>query len=100
LAVLGGHTSIVPLLLAKGANMNARTKNGDTALKICQGKETDRHGGPTAKGWSEGIDEAARLLDITLCERLAESSTFNVEERLTRRYQKLRQLGKWGTSIS
>jgi acetyl-CoA carboxylase carboxyl transferase subunit alpha len=45
-------------------------------------------------------DEAARLLDITLCERLAESSTFNVEERLTRRYQKLRQLGKWGTQAT
>jgi acetyl-CoA carboxylase carboxyl transferase subunit alpha len=43
-------------------------------------------------------DEAARLLDITLCERLAESSTLSTEERLSRRYQKLRQLGKWGTS--
>jgi hypothetical protein len=30
--------------------------------------------------------------------RLAESSTHNVEDRLTRRYQKLRQLGKWATS--
>ena len=43
-------------------------------------------------------DEAARLLDITLCERLAESSTLTTEERLTRRYQKLRHLGKWGTN--
>lgn len=51
-------------------------------------------------GAQNSHDEAARLLDITLCERLAESSTLNVEERLTRRYQKLRQLGKWGTSIS
>jgi acetyl-CoA carboxylase carboxyl transferase subunit alpha len=49
-------------------------------------------------GAQNSHDEAARLLDITLCERLAESSTLNVEERLTRRYQKLRQLGKWGTS--
>ena len=48
-------------------------------------------------GAQNSHDEAARLLDITLCERLAESSTHNVEERLTRRYQKLRQLGKWGT---
>ena len=45
-------------------------------------------------------DEAARLLDITLCERLAESSTLTAEERLTRRYQKLRHLGKWGTNGS
>src|SRR5437764_5727702 len=43
-------------------------------------------------------DDTARFLDAALCERLAESSTHNVEERLTRRYQKLRQLGKWGTS--
>lgn len=43
-------------------------------------------------------DEAARLLDSVLCERLAESVTSNVEERLARRYRKLRALGKWGTS--
>lgn len=49
-------------------------------------------------GAQNSHDEAARLLDITLSERLAESSTHNVEDRLTRRYQKLRQLGKWGTS--
>lgn len=49
-------------------------------------------------GAQNSYDEAARLLDAALCERLAESSTLNVEERLTRRYQKLRQLGKWGTS--
>jgi acetyl-CoA carboxylase carboxyl transferase subunit alpha len=49
-------------------------------------------------GAQNAHDEAARLLDITLCERLAESSTLSVEDRLTRRYQKLRQLGKWGTS--
>jgi acetyl-CoA carboxylase carboxyl transferase subunit alpha len=51
-------------------------------------------------GAQNSHDEAARLLDSALCERLAESSTFNFEERLTRRYQKLRQLGKWGTSDS
>jgi acetyl-CoA carboxylase carboxyl transferase subunit alpha len=48
-------------------------------------------------GAQNSHDEAARLLDISLCERLAESSTQNTEQRLTRRYQKLRQLGKWGT---
>ncbi|HEU5237848.1 MAG TPA: acetyl-CoA carboxylase carboxyltransferase subunit alpha [Pyrinomonadaceae bacterium] len=51
-------------------------------------------------GAQNSHDEAARLLDISLCERLAESSTLTVEERLSRRYQKLRQLGKWGTSDS
>src|SRR5881394_592383 len=48
-------------------------------------------------GAQNSHDEAARLLDSALCERLAESSTHSVEERLTRRYQKLRQMGKWGT---
>ena len=43
-------------------------------------------------------DEAARLLDSALCAGLAESVTNNAEERLARRYRKLRQMGKWGTS--
>ncbi len=43
-------------------------------------------------------DEAARLLDSALCAKLAESVTSKVEERLERRYNKFRQIGKWGTS--
>jgi len=43
-------------------------------------------------------DEAARLLDDALSARLAESAGNNSESRLERRYQKLRQLGKWGTA--
>lgn len=49
-------------------------------------------------GAQNSHDEAARLLDVALSARLAESSTHSVEERLTRRYQKLRHLGKWATS--
>lgn len=49
-------------------------------------------------GAQNSYDEAARLLDVVLCESLAEASTHSPEQRLTRRYQKLRQLGKWGTS--
>jgi acetyl-CoA carboxylase carboxyl transferase subunit alpha len=49
-------------------------------------------------GAQNSHDEAARLLDVALSSRLAESSTYSAEERLTRRYQKLRQLGKWATS--
>jgi len=45
-------------------------------------------------------DEAARLLDSALCARLAESVTSKVDERLARRYQKMRQVGKWGISES
>ena len=42
-------------------------------------------------------DDAAKLLDVALCSKLAESATSTVQERLTRRYAKLRQMGKWGT---
>ena len=49
-------------------------------------------------GAQNSHDEAARLLDVALSSRLAESSTYSVEDRLSRRYQKLRQLGKWATS--
>jgi len=43
-------------------------------------------------------DEAARLLDVALCAKLAESASHNVPQRLASRYQKLRQIGKWGTN--
>jgi acetyl-CoA carboxylase carboxyl transferase subunit alpha len=49
-------------------------------------------------GAQNSHDEAAGFLDSVLCARLAESATHNVAERLTRRYSKLRQLGKWGTA--
>jgi acetyl-CoA carboxylase carboxyl transferase subunit alpha len=42
-------------------------------------------------------DEAARLLESALSTRLAESITYNLEERLSRRYRKLRHMGKWET---
>jgi acetyl-CoA carboxylase carboxyl transferase subunit alpha len=51
-----------------------------------------------AGGAQNSYDEAARFLDSILCERLAQSATSNVADRLAQRYRKLRQLGKWGTS--
>jgi len=42
-------------------------------------------------------DETARLLEPALSTRLAESITHNLAERLSRRYRKLRQMGKWET---
>jgi acetyl-CoA carboxylase carboxyl transferase subunit alpha len=51
-----------------------------------------------AGGAQTSFDEAGRLVDAALCARLAESVTHNAEDRLARRYQKLRNLGKWGTS--
>ena len=49
-------------------------------------------------GAQNSYDEAARLLDAALSRSLAESATHTVEERLQRRYQKLRQQGKWATT--
>ena len=49
-------------------------------------------------GAQNSHDDAARFLDSVLCERLAQSATSNVADRLAQRYSKLRQLGKWGTS--
>jgi len=49
-------------------------------------------------GAHKSHDETARLLDAVLCSKLAESATSGVPERLSRRYAKLRDMGKWGTS--
>ncbi|HZI49190.1 MAG TPA: hypothetical protein VFD75_15455, partial [Pyrinomonadaceae bacterium] len=48
-------------------------------------------------GSHKSHDDAAKLLDVALCSKLAESASSTVQERLTRRYAKLRQMGKWGT---
>lgn len=49
-------------------------------------------------GAHKSHDETARLLDAVLCSRLAESASTNPQERLARRYAKLREMGKWGTT--
>jgi acetyl-CoA carboxylase carboxyl transferase subunit alpha len=49
-------------------------------------------------GAHKSHDETARLLDSALCSKLAESASSNTQERLARRYAKLREMGKWGTS--
>lgn len=41
-------------------------------------------------------DAAARFLDAALTRQLAEAVSLTQEERLTRRYAKLRQFGRWG----
>jgi len=43
-------------------------------------------------------DQAARFLDSALSERLAEAVSCTQSERLTRRYDKLRQFGRWGVA--
>jgi acetyl-CoA carboxylase carboxyl transferase subunit alpha len=51
-----------------------------------------------AGGAHKSHDETAQLLDVALCARLAESASSGQQERLTRRYARLREMGKWGTS--
>jgi acetyl-CoA carboxylase carboxyl transferase subunit alpha len=43
-------------------------------------------------------DQTARLLDAALSERLAEAVSCSQDDRLSRRYSKLRSFGRWGSS--
>jgi acetyl-CoA carboxylase carboxyl transferase subunit alpha len=47
-------------------------------------------------GAHNSLDEAARLLDGALSQSLAEAMSYTRSERMSRRHQKLRNLGKWG----
>jgi acetyl-CoA carboxylase carboxyl transferase subunit alpha len=51
-----------------------------------------------AGGAHTDYDQAARLLDAALTEHLAEAVSCSQDERLARRYQKLRDFGRWGTA--
>ncbi len=48
-------------------------------------------------GAHNDYDQTARYLDSALSERLAEAVSCSQEDRLTRRYSKLRHFGRWGT---
>lgn len=49
-------------------------------------------------GAHNDYDQAARFLDSALSERLAEAVSCSQEDRLSRRYSKLRRFGRWGTT--
>ena len=49
-------------------------------------------------GAHNDYDQTARYLDSALSERLAEAVSCSPEDRLSRRYSKLRSFGRWGTS--
>jgi acetyl-CoA carboxylase carboxyl transferase subunit alpha len=49
-------------------------------------------------GAHNDYDQSARYLDSALSEQLAEAVSCSQEERLSRRYSKLRQFGRWGTA--
>jgi acetyl-CoA carboxylase carboxyl transferase subunit alpha len=48
-------------------------------------------------GAHNDYDQTARLLDAALSAQLAEAVSCSQEDRLTRRYSKLRHFGRWGT---
>src|SRR4026209_1399889 len=48
-------------------------------------------------GAHNDYDQTARFLDAALSERLAEAVSCSLEDRLKRRYTKLRGFGRWGT---
>ena len=49
-------------------------------------------------GAHNDYDQTARYLDSALSERLAEAVSCTQDERLVRRYNKLRHFGRWGTA--
>ena len=49
-------------------------------------------------GAHNDYDQTARFLDSALSERLAEAVSCSQEDRLKRRYSKLRHFGRWGTA--
>ena len=49
-------------------------------------------------GAHNDYDQTARFLDSALSERLAEAVSCSPEDRLSRRYSKLRGFGRWGTN--
>jgi len=49
-------------------------------------------------GAHNDYDQTARFLDSALSERLAEAVSCSQEDRLSRRYSKLRHFGRWGTT--
>lgn len=49
-------------------------------------------------GAHNDYDQTARYLDSALSERLAEAVSCSQDERLSRRYSKLRHFGRWGTA--
>lgn len=51
-----------------------------------------------AEGAHTDHDAAARFLDAALTRQLAEAVSLSQEERLKRRYAKLRQFGRWGAA--
>lgn len=69
-----------------------------TAQDLLEAKLVDQIIPEPDGGAHTDYDKAARLLDSALSERLAEAVSCSQEERLAKRYAKLRQFGEWGVA--
>ena len=85
-------------ILWKDAKLADRAAEGLrlTAQHLFEEKIVDQIITEPPGGAHTDYDQAARFLDSALSERLAEAVSCTQEERLERRYNKLRQFGRWG----
>lgn len=87
-------------ILWKDAGQAERAASGLklTAQDLYQQGIADRVVPEPAGGAHTDYDEAARLLDISLSDVLALTVSQSIPQRLMRRYDKLREFGKWGAN--
>jgi acetyl-CoA carboxylase carboxyl transferase subunit alpha len=85
-------------ILWKDASQADRAAEGLrlTAQNLLAEKIVDQIISEPPGGAHADYDQAARLLDSALSERLAEAVSSSQEARLAKRYAKLRQFGRWG----
>jgi acetyl-CoA carboxylase carboxyl transferase subunit alpha len=85
-------------ILWKDSSLAERAAEGLklTAQDLFNAKLVDQIISEPAGGAHRDYDQAARYLDSALSERLAEAVSCSQEERLAKRYAKLRQFGRWG----
>jgi len=69
-----------------------------TAQDLYSEKIVDQIISEPSGGAHTDYDKAAAFLDAALAARLAEAVSCSQDERLSRRYNKLRQFGRWGTA--
>jgi acetyl-CoA carboxylase carboxyl transferase subunit alpha len=86
-AILWKDSSLASVA-AGGLRLTAEDLYG---LGLIDGVVAEPHGGAHAD-----YDETARILDTYLSENLRELNAYTKRQRLSLRYQKLREFGKWG----
>jgi acetyl-CoA carboxylase carboxyl transferase subunit alpha len=87
-------------ILWKDAKLADRAAEGLrlTAQNLYEEKIVDQIIREPPGGAHTDYDQTARYLDSALSERLAEAVSCSQQERLAKRYSKLRQFGRWGVA--